>query len=74
MSLGGVGEREGWRWGLGRRGWAQAHTANLEVFLEAVGLEQVGEFEGPDVTALSADFPLEISDDGAQVLEGGPGA
>ena len=34
----------------------------------------VGEFEGPDVTALSADFPLEISDDGAQVLEGVTGA
>jgi hypothetical protein len=33
-------------------------------------LEQVGEFEGAHVTALSVDFPLEISDDGAQVLEG----
>jgi uncharacterized protein YdeI (BOF family) len=37
-------------------------------------LEQVGEFEGTHVTALSVDFALEISDDSAQVLEGVTGA
>ena len=70
MGPSGVEAGAGWRWGLGRSGWAQAHATNLEVFLEAVGLEQVGEFEGTHVTALSVDFALEISDDGAQVLEG----
>jgi hypothetical protein len=47
------------------RGHAQAHTTDLEVFLEAVGLEEVGEFEGADVAALSADLTLKIGDDGA---------
>jgi hypothetical protein len=42
----------------------------LEVFLEAVGLEEVGEFEGADVAVLGADLPLKIEDDGAQILEG----
>ena len=70
----GVEAGAGWRWGLGRSGWAQAHATNLEVFLEAVELEPVGEFEGTHVTALSVDFPLAISDDGAQVLEGVTGA
>jgi hypothetical protein len=32
-------------------------------------LEEVGEFEGADVAALGADLPLEIGDDGAQLLE-----
>ena len=59
---------------MGAAGGAQAHATNLEVFLEAVGLEQVGEFEGTHVTALSVDFALEISDDSAQVLEGVTGA
>jgi len=49
---------------------AQAHTTDLEVFLEAVGLEEIREFEGSDVAALSADLPLQIGDDGAQVVEG----
>ena len=58
------------RWGgrLGR--WTQTHLADLEIFLKAVGLEEVGEFEGAHVAVLGADFPLEIGDDGAQILEG----
>jgi hypothetical protein len=44
--------------------------ADLEIFLEAVGLEEVGEFEGADIAALGADFALEVKDDGTQVLEG----
>jgi hypothetical protein len=63
--------RQGWRWrrgGLSWRGHPQAHPTDLEVFLEAVGLEEVGEFEGADVAALSADLPLEIGDHGAQIL------
>ena len=50
-------------------GGTQTHPTDLEVFLEAVGLEEVGEFEGADVAALSADLALKIGDDGAQVLE-----
>ena len=49
---------------------AQPHAADLEVFLEAVGLKEVGEFEGADVAALRADFPLQIEDDGAQIWQG----
>jgi hypothetical protein len=32
----------------------------LEVFFEAVGLEQVGEFESADVAALGADLMLKV--------------
>jgi NifB/MoaA-like Fe-S oxidoreductase len=42
----------------------------LEVFLEAVGLEEIGEFESADVAVLGTDLPLKIEDDGAQILEG----
>ena len=68
-----LGGRQRWArlWGrLGRRGRAQTHTADLQVFFEAVGLEQVVEFEGADVAASGQDFALEISDDGAQFLQG----
>jgi hypothetical protein len=41
----------------------------LQVFFEAIGLEEVGEFEGADIAALRPDFPLEIEDDRAQVWE-----
>jgi hypothetical protein len=47
----------------------QSHATDLEVFLEAVGLEEVGEFKGADVAALSADLPLQISDERAQIVE-----
>ena len=52
----------------------QAEATDLEVFLEAVGLEEVGEFEGADVAALSADFTLEVANDGTDVVEGVAGA
>jgi hypothetical protein len=32
-------------------------------------LEEVGEFEGANVAALSADLTLKVEDDGAQILE-----
>ena len=62
--------RQGWR----RGGWSwrvdpQAHPTDLEVFLKAVGLEEVGKFEGADVAVLSSNFTLEVGDDGAQILE-----
>jgi hypothetical protein len=62
------GERRWWV----RCGWswrAQTHTADLEVFLEPVGLEEVGEFEGADIAALGTDFTLEVKNDGAQVRQ-----
>ena len=46
------------------------YPADLEVFFKAVGLQQVGEFEGARVSASGPDFPLQIGDEGAQVLQG----
>ena len=57
--------------GFGVRGFGpEAKAADIEIFLETVGLEQVGEFEGADVAAPSPDLTLKIGDDGAQILEG----
>jgi hypothetical protein len=74
FALAGVPGRGRRWWGLGWRGWTQAQAADLEVFLEAVGLKEVGEFEGADVTALGADLALEVGDDGAEFLAGVTGA
>jgi hypothetical protein len=51
----------------------EADAADVEVFLEAIGLEEVGEFQGPDVAAALTDFALEIADDAGQVVEGDTG-
>jgi hypothetical protein len=48
--------------------WFQAHASNVEVFFEAIWLEQVGELEGADVAAAFADFALQITDHPAQIL------
>jgi hypothetical protein len=61
-----------WRGSLGVR--FEAEAADLEVFLEAIGLKQVGEFESTDVATAVADFALEISNDLTEVLEGDAGA
>ena len=59
----------------------ESDPANVEVFFEAVELEQVGEFERADVTAAGTDFLLQIAHDtlelvsceaGAQELEPEP--
>jgi hypothetical protein len=42
---------------------------NVEVFFEAVWLEQVGEFEGADVAAAFSDLPLQVNHDPAEVLQ-----
>jgi len=66
--------RVGWRSGCGgawpRRGHGrcEANPTDLEVFVEAVELEEVGEFEGADIAPTGADFALEVEDDGANVL------
>ena len=46
------------------RGWRlETNAADIEIFLEAIELEEVGEFERTDISALGPDFLLEISDD-----------
>jgi hypothetical protein len=49
---------------LGMRDWRlETHAADIEIFLEAIELEEVGEFQSADISALCTDFLLEISDD-----------
>ena len=60
--------------GLGRGFWAQTNAADVEVFLEAVQLEEIGKFEGADVATGLADFLLEVADDLEEVGEGKTGA
>lgn len=52
--------------------WRQAETnaTDMEIFLEAVELEEVGEFERSDVAALITDFFLQIGDDATQIVCG----
>jgi len=51
------------RHGVRRLGRVELHLADIQVFFEAVDLEEVGEFEGSDVSSSFPDFPLEIADD-----------
>jgi hypothetical protein len=46
----------------------------LEILFKAIGLEEIGEFEGADVASLGADFALEIDNDGAHIGQGVTGA
>jgi hypothetical protein len=49
---------------FGMRGWRrETSAADMEIFLEAIQLEEVGELERTDISALGPDFLLEISDD-----------
>jgi hypothetical protein len=45
----------------GRR--LETNAADIEIFLEAIELEEVGEFQSAGISALCTDFLLEISDD-----------
>ena len=56
--------------GVGRWAWKglQTHAPDIEVLLEAIGLEQVGEFERADIAATFADFALQVADNSAQVF------
>jgi hypothetical protein len=53
--------------------WGEANPADVEVFLEAIELQQVGEFEGADVATAAGDFGLEIAHDADEVGEGEAG-
>ena len=57
----------GWPW-PGSFGWVEEHGGNVQIFLEAIGLEEVGEFEGPHIAASVTDFPLQITDDALELL------
>ena len=49
---------------VGMWGWRlETNAADIEIFLEAIELEEVGEFQSADISALCTDFLLEISDD-----------
>src|SRR6266481_4578821 len=45
----------------------EADAADVEIFLEAIELQEVGEFECADISALCPDFLLEIGDHALQV-------
>ena len=62
------GRGPGWR--RGRRGSPQGDATDGEILLEAVGLKEVGEFEGADIAASGPDLALEIGDEMAEVVEG----
>ena len=46
-----------------RRRRLETNAADIEIFLEAIELEEVGEFQSADISALCTDFLFEISDD-----------
>jgi len=60
--------RVGWSVGLWRQ--AEADATDMEILLEAVELEKIGEFKRTDVAALMADFFLQIGDDATEVVCG----
>ena len=60
---------------IGTRGRGlETDAADVEIFLEAIELQEVGEFESTDISALGADFLLEISDYTLQVFSAEAGA
>ena len=60
---------------IGTRGRRlETDAADVEIFLEAIELEEVGEFECADVSALCTDFLLEIIDHALQVFSAEAGA
>ena len=52
----------------------KSDSANVEVFFEAVELEEVGEFERADVAATGTDFLLQIAHDTPELLSTEAGA
>lgn len=55
--------REATRWGF------QAHLADIEVFFKAIGLQEVGEFEGADIAAALPNLPLQVHDHPTDLYE-----
>ena len=53
---------------IGTRGRGlETDAADVKIFLEAIELQEVGEFESADISALCTDFLLEIGDYALQV-------
>jgi hypothetical protein len=53
---------------IGMRGWGlETNAADIEIFLEAIELQEVGEFQCANISALCTDFLLKISDHALQV-------
>jgi hypothetical protein len=60
---------------IGTRGCRlETGAANVKIFLEAIELEEVGEFECADISALCTDLLLEIGDHALQVFSAEAGA
>jgi hypothetical protein len=60
---------------IGTGGWRlETDAADIEIFLEAIELQEVGEFECADISALCTDFLLKISDYAFQVCSTEAGA
>ena len=55
--------------GIGARGRRiKSDVANVKIFLEAIELQEVGEFECADISALCTDLLLEIGEHALQIL------
>ena len=59
------GSRGGVEWGSDR--WPEPDTADMEIFLEAIQLEEIGKLERPHITARLTDFLLQIANDLDQI-------
>jgi hypothetical protein len=61
-----IGDRLGYR--IGAESWGlEPDAADVEIFLEAIELQEVGEFECADISALCTYFFLEIGEHAFQV-------
>jgi hypothetical protein len=70
-----AGRRRAWRRGLaGWRRGTQSDSADVEVFLKPIQLEQIGELEGADIAAAVADLLLEVAHNLGEVSQGKAGA
>ena len=60
---------------IGTRGCGlETDAADVEIFLEAIELQEVGEFQRADISALGTDFLLEIGQYAFQVFSAEAGA
>ena len=67
--------RVGWGWGWkwwGRWFWSglgpESNLTDVEVLLEAIGLEQIGKFQGSHIATGFPDFALEVTNDFLDLL------
>ena len=58
-------QRHGRRWCL-----TKANATDEEIFLEAIELEKIGEFESPHVATAFADLALQVSDESTKIFKG----